>query len=266
MPDLDDARLDQIRFFSLYAKLAAIQLGTLVNAHDYHTVKRLVQVEEESIVAAESEDPLAEILVEGILSLPSTERDGATELSIEPGGSMAALFQDHPLARALKPKLWIAYDLQDEEPVVCGMLTSCLYERDDALSTTRLTHQYCSRHGLPRLDSNWTLIDVVASSKPGTGALLLLSAIVTAARQKRTGICSIAVTKAGRRLFASFGFETSHGWREKGGHRYLCHARISDLHLADLHRRLRVHDALITDVCFREGLTKASKDRLIGRC
>ena len=144
---------------------------------------------------------------------------------------------------------------------------SCVYERDEALSTTRLTQQYCAEHGLPRLDSNWTLIDMVASSKPGTGALLLLSAIVTAARQKRTGLCSIAVTKGGRRLFASFGFETNHGWREKGGQRYLCHARLADLRLADLHRRLRVHDALITDVCVREGLTTSSKERrLIGRC
>ena len=230
-------------------------------------MKRLVQVEDESIVAAASEDPLAEILVEGIHALPATERDGKSELSIEPGGSMAALFQDHPLARSLKPKLWIGYDLQGaDEPVLCGMLTSCVYERDEALSTTRLTQQYCAEHGLPRLDSNWTLIDMVASSKPGTGALLLLSAIVTAARQKRTGLCSIAVTKGGRRLFASFGFETNHGWREKGGQRYLCHARLADLRLADLHRRLRVHDALITDVCVREGLTTSSKDRLIGRC
>jgi hypothetical protein len=186
-----------------------------------------VQVEEESILAAETEDPLAEILVEGILALPSTERDGKTELAIEPGGSMAALFQDHPLARSLKPKLWIGYDLQGNEPVVCGMLTSCVYERDDALSTTRLTQQYCAQHGLPRLDSSWALIDVVSASKAGTGGLLLLSAIVTAARQKRTGLCSIAVTKGGRRLFESFGFQTSHGWKERGGQRYLCHARIA---------------------------------------
>ena len=89
---------------------------------------------------------------------------------------------------------------------------------------------------------------------------------ISAARQKRTGLCSIAVTKGGRRLFASFGFETNHGWREKGGQRYLCHARLADLRLADLHRRLRVHDALITDVCVREGLTTSSKERLIGRC
>ena len=89
---------------------------------------------------------------------------------------------------------------------------------------------------------------------------------VTAARQKRTGLCSIAVTKGGRRLFESFGFQTSHGWRERGGQRYLCHARIADLHLADLHRRLRVHDALLRDVCVREGLTGTSKERLVGRC
>lgn len=267
MPEIDDVRLDVVKFFNLYARLAAIQLGTLVNAHDYHTIKRLVHVEDDSVRAAvEAADPLAEILIDGIEALPSTERDGATELTIDPGGSLATLFQDNPLARALRPKLWLAYDLRNDAPRVCGMLTSCIYERDDALSTTRLTQHYCSQHGLPRLDGGWTLVDVVVSDKHGTGALLLLHAIVAAARQKRSGVCSIAVTKGGRKLFSAFGFDTSHSWKEKRGQRYLCHARLQDIHLADLHRRLKVATVLIESVCSREGLTAKSRDRLIGRC
>ena len=34
MPGVDDARLDQVSL-ALYARLAGVQLGTLVNAHDY---------------------------------------------------------------------------------------------------------------------------------------------------------------------------------------------------------------------------------------
>ena len=160
----------------------------------------------------------------------------------------------------------MGYDLRGDAPRVCGMLTSCAFERDDALGTTRLTHAYCAQHGLPRLDAHWTLVDVVASGKAGTGALLLLHALVAAARQRRAGLCALAVTKGGRRLFASFGFAADHGWRERGGQRYLCHARLADVRLADVHRRLRVHDALLTDVCVREGLTARTRERLVGRC
>ena len=43
----------------------------------------------------EAADPLAELLIDGIEALPATEKDGASELTIDPGGSLATLFQDH---------------------------------------------------------------------------------------------------------------------------------------------------------------------------
>ena len=262
MPDIDDRRLD--RFLNLYSRLAQIQLGTLINAYDYNAIKRLIEVDGDDI-AADGDDPLAERIVDGVKALPSVESDGQGELSIDPPASMAALFQDHALAKSLKPKLFVGFDLQDDASV-CGMLTMCSFERDDALSTSRLSQSYCSTHKLPRIDSNWQLVDVVASSKQGTGALLLLTALIHAARARKTGILSIAVTRAGRRLFQSFGFQTEHGWRERGSQRYLCHCRLSDVHLVDLHSRLRVHDSLLTDVCFRNGLTARSVHNLVGRC
>ena len=263
MVDLDDRRLDATKVWSLYLRLAQIQLGTLVNAYDYNSIKRMIAVDGDA-VEADGDDPLAERIVEGIRALPSTETDGG-ELTIDPPASMAALFQAHPLARSLKPKLYVGFDLRSSASV-CGMLTACSFERDDALSTSRFSQSYCSSHSLPRLDGDWTLIDVVASSKHGTGALLLLNAIVQAARGRRTGVMSIAVTRGGRRLFQSFGFDTTHSWRERGSQRYLCYARISDVHLETLHARLRVHDALLTDVCFRNGLTARSVHNLVGRC
>lgn len=262
--EIDDRRLDQTRFFTLYSRLAQIQLGTLINAYDYNSIKRLIEVDGDDI-AADSDDPLAELIVDGVKALPSVESDSQGELSIDPPASMAALFQDHSLARSLKPKLFLGLDLQDDA-AVCGMLTMCTFERDDALSTSRLSQTYCSTHRLPCIDSNWKLVDVVASSKHGTGALLLLSALIHAARAKKTGIVSVGVTRAGRRLFESFGFSTEHSWRERGSQRYLCYCRLSDLHLADLHARLRVHDSLLTDVCFRNGLTARSMHNLVGRC
>lgn len=262
--DTDDARLDQARFIALYLKLAQVQLGTLANTYDYHSIRRLIRVSGDDI-EAEGEDPLGDRIVEGIHALPSSETDGGSTLSIDPPASMAALFQEHELARSLKPKLYVGFDLQDGA-AVCGMLTTCSFERDPALSTSRFTQGYCSTHHLPRFEASWTLVDVVASSKHGTGALLLLNAVVGALRAKKAGILSIAVTKAGRRLFESFGFATEHSWRERGGQRYLCYARTADVKLTTLHSRLRVHNTLLSDVCFRNGLTNRTMHHLIGRC
>lgn len=263
--DLDDRRLDQIRFLGVYSRLAQVQLGTLTNAYDYHAIRRLIAVDGDD-VEAEGDDPLAEIIVDGIKALPGTEREGTSELSVDPPASMAALFQQHALARSLKPKLFVAFDLRAARATVCGMLSACTFARDDALSTTRFAPAYCTTHGLPRFDANWMLVDVVAASKRGTGALLLLQCIVHAARAKKTGIVSVAVTKGGRRLFEACGFDTSHTWRERSSARHLCYARITDIHLADLHARLRVHSSLLTDVCFRNGLTSRTMHNLVGRC
>ena len=258
----DDRRLDQARFLALYLRLAQVQLGTLCNSYEYHSVKRMVDVEGDDIEAA-GDDPLAARLVDGIKALPAS--DGAREVIIDPPASVAALFQAHELARALKPKLFVGFDLRDAS-AVCGMLACCTFARDDALSTARLTQGYCGKHALPRFDANWMLVDVVTSNKAGTGALLLLSAVVHAARAKKAGVLSIAVTRGGLRLFESFGFDCSHAYREGGSQRHLCHARLSDLHLADAHKRLRVHPALLTDVCVRNGLTARTMHNVVGRC
>ena len=267
MPSLSDRRLDQTKFFNLYARLACAQHGTLVTTYSYNDVKRMIRVDGDDI-EADGDDPLSEIIVQGVKDLPHQETDRQTNKTtdIDPPASMAALFQDHPIARSLKPKLWVALDLQQEDLSVCGMLTACTFEVDRALSTQRLTPAYCSQHGLPRLGAQWMLVDVVAASKPKTGALLLLHAILAALRSGKAGVCSVAVTAAGRKLFSYFGFDTSHSWREGGRQRFLCHAKRDDIRLSRVHERLKVHEELITDVCFRTGLTARTADRLIGRC
>ena len=249
---------------ALYLKLASTQLGTLVVTHSYHAMRRLIEVDGDD-VAARGDDPLGARLVAGIKALPSKERSANNrDQDVEPSASLAALFQDHAIARSLRPRLYVGLDLSGDGGV-CAMMTTCEFTKDRALSTTRLTQQYCAQHGLPRLDTTWVLVDVVASAKQGSAGLLLLQTIVAAARAKRTGIVSIAVTNGGRNLFQTFGFQV-HGFREKGSMRYVAHARLSDITLADVHKRLRVHQSLLTDTCVRSGLTGRSARNLIGRC
>ena len=61
----------------------------------------------------------------------------------------------------------------------------------------------------------------------------------------------------GRRLFESLGFQ-----RHK---RELFYIESGALRLSDVHRRLQLDDALVTDVCWRRGLTRASAENVIGR-
>ena len=261
MPSINDPRADAARFLQMYARLASVTLGTLVNQYSYYDIRRLIAVRGDD-VAAKGDDPLASQVVDGVRALP---RAGGKEVELEPSASLAALFQEHDLARALRPKLYVGFDLRNEA-VVCGMLTACSFERDSALSTQRFTQEYCQRHRLPRLDAAYLLIDVVASAKPGTGALLLLNALVHAHRAKKSGVASIAVTQGGRWLFESFGFHTGHSWKEGGATRHLAHARLADVHLGAIHARLRVNQSLVEDTCLRNGLTARTSDRLIGRC
>ena len=263
MPSADDPRFDQLKFFVMYAKLASIQFGTLVNVYRYHDVKRLIEVHGDDI-EARGDDSLGAQLVEGVKALPKAGRGRDAE--IDPPASLASLFQEHELARSLKPKLWLAFDLQDDEATICGMLTACDFVRDDALSTSRLTQTYCTQHQLPRFDASWQLIDVVASDKRGSAALMLLHCIIAATRAKKAGLVSIAVTAGGKNLYQSCGFNVSHSWKEGGGTRTLAFCKLSDIHLGALHTRLRLHNGLLDETCVRQGLTPRTSDRLVGRC
>jgi hypothetical protein len=259
----DDRRLDHTKFFQMYMRLAMTQHGTVCNAYSYHAVKRLVAVDGDDIEAAAVEDPLASRIVAGIKALPDATR--ANEQSVDPPASLAALFQEHELARALKPKLYVALDVRTADARVCGMLTACDFVRDDALSTSRLTADYCSEHGLPRFDKDWLLVDVVASAKPGTGALLLLQCVVAALRARKRGVVAIAVTTGGRGLMRSFGFDTTRSFRANGGTRHVAHLHLSALRFADVHRRLRVHESLLA-TCVRGGYTARTAHTLVTRC
>ena len=124
-----------------------------------------------------------------------------------PTGAIAALFDAGTLQKSLKPKLLMALSLRDGVSVD-GCLVQCLFARDDALSTELFTQAYCAHHKLPRFDARWGFIDVVASRKAPCGALLVLHAVLNAARSRPPlqGVCAVAVTGMGQRLLKSLNF------------------------------------------------------------
>ena len=63
-----------------------------------------------------------------------TERVGSSEVDVDPGASLAALFDGESAeAKALKPRLWCAVDMSGT-PSICGLLVACEWSRDTTRS------------------------------------------------------------------------------------------------------------------------------------
>ena len=218
---------------------------------------------EREVEARDDRPALAAILVDALYELASnTDR-----CEIKPLGAIASLFDKGPLQKSLKPKLLMAISLRDGVSVD-GCLVSCLFARDDALGTSLFTQAYCTRHGLPRFDARWGLIDVVASKKAPSGALLVLHTILGMARAKLQGVCAIAVSSAGHRLLKSLNF-TCVSFKDKGAARHICHLKLpNDLSFTHVKRRLRFDGdtELVESVCWREPLSARAKSSVVGRC
>ena len=153
---------------------------------------------------------------------------------------------------------------------VDGCLVQCLFTRDDALSTTMFTQAYCAQHGLPRFDARWGFIDVVASRRAPCGALLVLHAVLNAARSRPPlqGVCAVAVTTAGHRLLTSLNF-SCYAYRHGGAQQHMCYLRLpGDLSFAHVKRKLRFDGdtQIVESVCWREPLSANAKSSVIGRC
>ena len=264
-PSPTHADYDTSKSIATFVRLAQISVGTLVQTHSWHAVKRLIEVNSDEEVEAASDDPLAEMLVEGAEALRHTERSGSGEYDIEPAASLAALFDaDSSVAKSLKPKLHLAYDLRTDA-TICGFCSACDWSVDDSLGTGRFTASYLREHDLPRFDSSWLLIDVIASSKPMTGALLCLQVYLAA--KAKSGVVAVAVTKGGKSLFQQLGFH-SHSFREEGGYTALVYAPAGSLSMGTINRRLKFSGdkELLASICWRFGLTaKTSSCSNVGR-
>jgi hypothetical protein len=271
--ELDNVSYDSKRSIATFFKIACTSRNLLIPAAlPYSQVKRLILTDEEddSVVVADEEcdDELAEVLVESASGLSFTERVGNSEVSVDVMASLATLFdRDSAEARALKPRLFLAYAIRDNEAEIKGILTCCNFERDPSISTQRFTQAYCTQHDIPRL-SNALLIDCVASTREselrGTGALLVLAACIACQRSKTLDlICTVAVTTAGKRLFQVLGFN-EHKYRE-GTPRSLFWVRPNELRAIDIQRRLR-WDPSVQAKCWRRGMQQRTQNTFYPRC
>ena len=119
-----------------------------------------------------------------------------------------------------------------------------------------------------QIGADWLLVDVIASKKRGSGALLILQAYMLACRARdKAGVCAVAVTRSGKKLFADLGFE-SFSFRDDGLSKSLMFARANGLALSKMIERLHFPGSkvMLEDICFRFGLTDKTSDRVLGRC
>jgi len=268
---LEDDSFKTKRSLGTLVKAAATARSVLLQPPlNFSSVKRLIEVDEdtEEISANEEcDDQLAEELVDAAADLSFTERQGSSEISVDPSASLATLFdKDSQDAKTLKPRLYLAWEMSDA-PNICGILTACEFSRDDSLGTSKFSQSYMDSRGIPRLSANnCLLVDVVSSSGDprGVGALLLISAYMTVFRSRKYEyLAAVAVSAPGKSLCERLGFHT-HSFRE-GTQRQFCWIRAGELSAADLNRRLRV-DSKLPAVCWRHGFTARTSHKRYARC
>ena len=251
-------------------RLASTTSGVLVVQYAYNDIKRLVDVDEtsdrEESVEPKGDDPLGQLLVDGLTNLAFTERVGSYDIDVEPLSSVGALFQSSAEARALKPKLIVGFDMRNNARLV-AVCTVCSWTRDPSLSTERFTTSTLESNGLPRFNANWLLVDCVCSLQPGAGTLILLHAYLTAMRARMRGVVAVCVTTQGRDVFVKQGYQ-SYAYREGGVPRTLVWIGAGDLRAEAVSAHLRVGGGRNTleQLCFRMGLTPRTSDRLQSRC
>ena len=239
-------------------------------ALSYRDVARLITVDpdDESVTPnKESDDPLGEEIVEAAENLEHTERSGSVEISVSVTDSLAALFDTSSQeAKALKPRLFIAWNVTNATQTIAAMLCACIYTRDATLGTERFTQAYCTSHGIPRLGENTLFVDVVSSRGPqAAGTLCFLSAYLQVMRSRTLQyLCTIAVTPSMKRLCTQLGMGTF-DYREGGVPRTFAWARKGDLEASAINARLRLTRDFEAK-CFRDGLTVRTAGRKYPRC
>lgn len=268
---LSDESFNTSRSLATLVKAAAASRGVLLQPPlNFSSVKRLIEVDpdtEEINVNEETDDVLAEQLVDAAAELSFVERQGSSEVSVDPSSSLAALFdKDCVEAKELKPRLFLAWNVSSD-PEICGILTACEFSKDATLGTNRFTQSYMDQHSIPRLTANNCLfIDVVSSSGDprGTGALLVCNSYLTVFRSRKFDyLATIAVSQPGQNLFERLGFHT-HSFRE-GTQRKFCWIKAGELTAVDANRRLRV-DSKLPDLCWRHGFSARTSHKRYARC
>tara|TARA_B110000046_G_scaffold180863_1_gene212125 strand:- start:281 stop:1093 length:813 start_codon:yes stop_codon:yes gene_type:complete len=267
----DNDAYNSTRSITALVKAACASKNLLIPSPlSFHDVARLIEVDEDESVSPreDQDDPLAQELCDAAEALEYTERSGGVETTVSVTDSMAALFdRSSAEAKALKPRLFIAWRMQGESQSIAAMLCACLYSRDETLGTDRFTHTYCAQHGIPRLGDNSLFIDVVSSrGQPhAAGALLVLTAYNMVMRSRALDyLCTIAVTPKMKRLCEQLGMDTF-DYREEGAARTLAWSKKGDLSASDIAGRLRLHREF-SELCWRAGATQRTQDKRYPRC
>ena len=251
-------------------RLVSTTTGLLVVQYSYHDVKRVMDVSDEGAAIprrdAQSTDTLGNILHAGLNALKHSERVGRFVVEVEPLDSVGTLFEATRESRELKPRLIVLYDMRHNANIV-GCCTICLWARAEALGTDQFTAQYLSANGCPRFNSSWMLVDVVASSQPGGGSLLLLHAYLVALKARAAGVIAVCVTPKGTDVFTKQGYQR-HTYTHEGARRTLVWIRVGDLRFEEVAQRLRYAGGRRTteELCFRLGLSPATAHKLQSRC
>lgn len=245
-----------------YLHLASVATGILVQKPlSYHDVRRVLEIEGET-VTARGEDALARILAERLDTV--CESPGAL---VDAKASLAALFDRGALPKSLQPRVLLAHNLRGGA-ALAGALILCRFLVDATLGTGRFDESYRAKHALPALDQYW-FIDVVCSKTQPSATLLVLSAYALTAKTKppAKGIAAVAISRQALRVFQELGF-AAHPYREQNQQRWLVHATHGDVTMARAMQRLRFdgHREVVSGLCFRMGLTKASADKIVARC
>ena len=267
----DNASYNTTRAITSLVKASASSKNLLIPSPlGFRDVARLITVdpEDESVTPNEDgDDPLGEELVDAAEDLEHTERSGGVETSVSVTDSIAALFDSTSgEAKALKPRLFIAWSVTSATQTIAAMLCACLYSRDATLGTERFTQSFCASHGIPRLGENTLFVDVVSSRGPqAAGTLCFLSAYLQVMRSRTLEyLATIAVTPSMKRLCEQLGMSTFE-YREGGAPRTFAWAKKGDLEASDINARLRLTRDFEAK-CFRDGLTARTADKKYPRC
>lgn len=285
MPTLSDSdEWNTGKNIGMVTKISSVATQILVNQYSYADVVRMIKVREHSSsdddedsegdatedecdirLEAKSADPLAQVLATCIESMETTVREGGDEISISPATSVAELFQKE--GKELKPRLFVAFDFGSDNADCVGVSTVANYVESTDFLTKRFNSAYCRRNSIPDL-SQYLLIDTITARKQPSGLMMLLNILTTAMKNKKDGICMVAVTRAGKQLGRNFGM-SYHSYTEDGASRELHYMALIDFSLSHLNRKLRLGSAntkILTELCTRNGLTSATRGKIYPRC
>ena len=194
-------------------------------------------------------------------------------------GSMTDLCRDAAIAneslrvlfstsgRSLKPVMYAATKLSplsddpksDVEMEYAGVLTCCDFAEEDSLATVGVAERLEDHIDVDEC----AFCDVVCSTAGSrAGRSLLAQFLIDLKRcrgaNRKLGVVTVAVSKAGRNLFRSFNFSEV---KFKGN--YVMYASLDDITFDTLTTALRFGNSEnYIGVCFRHGLTTTTKDKV----